>query len=370
MRRAYVAVAAVLGIFLCVQLGALALVEPFETAGYRTVEDPSDPTNSVVYIGAILVATVFMLAAMKYDVEWVIRGLVVLSAGGIAYYVFSVLLPPVSVVGGVSAAAGVASLVLAGALLVHPEWYVIDAAGMVMGAGAAGLFGISFGLLPALLLLVGLAVYDAISVYGTEHMLTLASGVMDLRVPVVLVIPLRLSYSFREAGTPESLDEDSDETGTSSSDGPDDARADVAADGDGVVRDDGDAESNATADNRSPDGDPGAEEDPADDAEEFGERDAFFIGLGDAVIPTVLVASAAAFAPGFVPAYDLLGLVVPLTALTAMVGTLAGLLVLMRMVMAGRAHAGLPLLNGGAIAGYLVGAIAAGIPLAQALGLG
>jgi presenilin-like A22 family membrane protease len=39
------------------------------------------------------------------------------------------------------------------------------------------------------------------------------------------------------------------------------------------------------------------------------------------------------------------------------------------MVMKGRPHAGLPLLNGGAIAGYLLGAIAAGIALLDAVGL-
>jgi len=48
---------------------------------------------------------------------------------------------------------------------------------------------------------------------------------------------------------------------------------------------------------------------------------------------------------------------------------MGGLLVLMRMVMKGRAHAGLPLLNGGAIGGYLLGSILAGIPLLEALGL-
>jgi presenilin-like A22 family membrane protease len=37
--------------------------------------------------------------------------------------------------------------------------------------------------------------------------------------------------------------------------------------------------------------------------------------------------------------------------------------------MRGRAHAGLPLLNGGAIAGYLLGALVAGVPLLDALGL-
>jgi len=136
---------------------------------------------------------------------------------------------------------------LAVALLVYPEWYVVDAVGVVVGMGAAGLFGISFGLGPALLLLVALAVYDAVSVYGTEHMLTLASGVMDLKLPVVLVVPFTLDYSFLDAETP-----------------------DPTGDGEG-----------------------------ADGAETGGleDRGALFVGLGDAVIPSVLVASAAVFLP-------------------------------------------------------------------------
>ena len=95
------------------------------------------------------------------------------------------------------------------------------------------------------------------------------------------------------------------------------------------------------------------------------ERDALFIGLGDAIIPAILVASAAFFAPADVR--TMLG--VPLPALTAMVGTFLGLAVLLWMVLKGRAHAGLPLLNGGSIAGYLLGAVVAGIGLVEALGL-
>jgi presenilin-like A22 family membrane protease len=52
-----------------------------------------------------------------------------------------------------------------------------------------------------------------------------------------------------------------------------------------------------------------------------------------------------------------------------MLGTVIGLVVLLRMVFAGRAHAGLPLLNGGAISGYLVGAVASGLSIAEAVGL-
>ena len=254
-------------LFLLVQLGALTLVPTFYAEGYQTVEDPSDPTNSLVYIGAILVATAAMLAAFKFDLQWVVRGFVVLATASLSWYVFSVLLSPLPAIG--------ASIAVAAALVVYPEWYVIDTAGVVMGAGAAGLFGISFGLLPALVLLAVLAVYDAISVYGTEHMLDLAAGVMDLNLPVVLVVPTTLSYSLRDA-----------------------AAADVgSADGDGPSGDgpSGDGGADAVAADGSADGGPAPAADAADtdSPADDGVRDAFFIGLGDAVIPTVLVASAA-----------------------------------------------------------------------------
>jgi len=329
-RRAAVAVAAVVGLFLAVQLGALALVEPFHANDLQAVEDPQDPTNSVVYVGAILVATAVMLAAIKLGIDQLIRGLVVLAAASLSFYVFAVVVPPVLVVAGVDLLAVGLTVTLAVALVVHPEWYVIDAAGVVMGAGGAGIFGISFGLLPAVVLLVVLAMYDAISVYGTEHMLTLASGVMEMRVPVVLVVPLSLSYSFLDAEPP---------TAEEAAEAPDGG----APDADGSAAGHG--------------GDGG----PLD-------RDALFIGLGDAVIPTVLVASAAFFAPPEL-VVDVTGILVTVPAMGAMLGTFVGLLALMRMVMAGRAHAGLPLLNGGALAGYLLASLAVGVGPLAALGL-
>ena len=324
-------------LFLLVQLGALALVPTFDAAGYQTVEDPSDPTNSLLYIGAILVATAAMLAAFKFDLQWVVRGFVVLATASLSWYVFSVFLPPLPAIG--------ASIAVAAALLLHPEWYVIDTAGVLMGAGAAGLFGISFGLLPALLLLTVLAVYDAISVYGTEHMLDLAAGVMDLNLPVVLVVPTTLSYSLRGAAT---------DVGSGDDESGGDASEDDARDG-------RDTDDSATDSDDVPDS----------DGDESGIRDAFFIGLGDAVIPTVIVASAAFFLPAeLTPSLGVPGLpALTLPALTAMVGTFAGLFTLLWMVLKGRPHAGLPLLNGGAIGGYLLGALASGVPLLTALGL-
>jgi presenilin-like A22 family membrane protease len=321
-------------VFALVQAGALALVGPFDAAGYRAVEDPSDPANSALYVGAILVATALMLAAFRYDFERAVRAVVVLSSALLSWYVFSVVVPA-----AVPARAAVAVALSAGvgvALLVHPEWYVIDGAGVLMGAGAAGLFGVSFGPLPAVVLLVALAVYDAISVYATRHMLSLAEGVMDLRIPVVLVIPLAPGYSLLAddfGGANEVFEEREPDGSEPTPDGgpPDDAS------------------------------DASAEADPLD-------RDALFVGLGDAVMPTVMVASAASFSPAAGLGLALLP-ALNLPALCAAVGTLLGLVVLLGAVLRGRAHAGLPLLNGGAVGGYLLGSAAAGVPLVEALGL-
>jgi len=311
--REYRGVAGAVLLFLLIQLGSLALVQTFFEQGYQAVENPSDPTNSLLYIGAILVATLGFLAAFKYDLDWIVRVVIVATSGLLSWYVFSALLPSV-VAAGLGAAVSVA-------LWVYPEWYVVDTAGVLMGAGAAGLFGITFGLLPALVLLSVLAVYDAISVYGTEHMLDLADGVMDLRIPAILVIPLSLSYSL--------LDDDPETDHGASTDDDEDG--------------------------------------PADDSETDDDRDVFFIGLGDAVIPGVQVASAAFFSPAPQFAVPIIELNLP--ALLALLGTLGGLLVLMRMVMKGRAHAGLPLLNGGAIGGYLLGSLVAGVSLLETVGL-
>ena len=346
--REYRGVAFAVGLFVIVQVGALALVPEFSESGYQAVENPDNPANSVLYVAAIVAMTGVMLAAFRYDFDWAIRLLIVGTSAWLSWYVFSAVVSPL--------AAAVPAVAVAVGLLVYPEWYVIDTAGVLMGAGAAGLFGISFGLLPALVLLAVLAVYDAVSVYGTEHMLSLAEGVMDLNIPVVLVIPLSLSYSLLDDGAASDeaagVGEEAADAAATETDG--DVGRDAEHDGDGDTAADADTETDGDAD--------------VDTAADPGDRDAFFIGLGDAVIPAVLVASAATFSSAPNLSVPFLGVNLP--ALLAMVGSLGGLLVLMRWVMRGRPHAGLPLLNGGAIGGYLIGSLAAGIPLVEALGIG
>ena len=72
----------------------------------------------------------------------------------------------------------------------------IDISGIIVGAGAIAIFGMSLGILLVIILLIVLAIYDAISVYKTKHMIDLADTVMDLKLPILLVIPKIKKYSL------------------------------------------------------------------------------------------------------------------------------------------------------------------------------
>jgi presenilin-like A22 family membrane protease len=180
-------------------------------------------------------------------------------------------------------------------LLVHkfPEWYVVDVVGVVMAIGAVVILGVTFAILPAVVLLIILAVYDAISVYKTKHMISLADSVIELNLPVLLVIPKKLGYSYRQ-------------------------------------------------------------EKPRlkEQLESGEEREAMFMGLGDIVIPSLLVVSSLAFLPSSESVMGITGNM--LVALGTMIGILCGFSILMRFVLKGNPQAGLPLLNSGALLGYFI----------------
>lgn len=65
------------------------------------------------------------------------------------------------------------SLALAGLKFAYPA-RMKNAAAVISSAGVGALFGFSLALVPALILVVGLSVYDALAVFWTKHMLTFA----------------------------------------------------------------------------------------------------------------------------------------------------------------------------------------------------
>jgi presenilin-like A22 family membrane protease len=281
-------------LLLAVEFGALLLSLPVKASGIVAFEDPSSMANPVIFIAIMLGFTAFMLVLIRYNLKKFIAAVIGISIFLTFIYIFMAIVDSLA---GATDPATVLVLILSvlSTLLLYkyPEWYVIDALGVLIGAGVAAIFGASLEILPVVILLILLAVYDAISVYKTKHMITLAEGVIDLKTPILFVIPKRRDYSFIREG--------------------------IGKLGDG------------------------------------GERAAFIIGMGDMIMPSILVVSANVFLKGW-----RLGGMINLPALGAIIGSLAGLVVLLYFVMSGKPQAGLPPLNGGTILGFLAGWAAMG----------
>lgn len=283
---------------LAVEVGSVLLAVPMTQSGYAVFEDPESLANPVWFIAMLLGFTALLLILIKYKFRRILDAIIRLSIFIAYIYVFSGLLGQITDM-DTALLIGTGVAILATILLwKYPEWYVVDILGVLLAAGIASMFGISLEPVPVIILLVLLAVYDAISVYRTKHMITLADGVIEGRMPIMVVVPKKEGYSFIRDGVGGSI-AGSDEDGTTGPTGHD--------------------------------------------------RAAYLMGLGDLIMPAILVTSAAVFLPG--PGIGPFSL----PALTAMAGSLAGLAVLLRAVSSGKPQAGLPPLNGGTIIGFLIG---------------
>ena len=273
------------GLFVVIHLLSILITQPFEAIGLEGFENPNDLSNLFIIFVIMLVFTVTILLIAKY---WKKQFIQVIILGSISYTSFFVFYSLLSFVFSDTLAlliSVIAAATLIVALIKYPEWYVIDLTGIIVGVGAIGIFGISLSIFLVIVLLIGLSIYDAISVYKTKHMIDLADAVMDLRLPVMLVVPKVRSYSILKEtkGIKEKLEGDE-------------------------------------------------------------EREAFFLGLGDIVMPGILVVSALQniAEAGFI------------VALSVMIGTLIGFVILMSVVIKGKPQAGLPYLCSGAILGYVL----------------
>ncbi len=276
-------------LLLIVELGAILLSLPVQAAGITAFEDPESVANPLIFILILLVFTGFLLLMIKYNMKKVISVVIAGSIFLTFVYIFTAL---VNIFLGMTLIATLVTLALSGIAIIilytYPEWYVIDALGILIAAGVASIFGVSLNVVPVIALLAILGVYDALSVYKTKHMITLAEGVIDLKTPILFVIPKRRGYSFIREGI-EKISE-----GT--------------------------------------------------------ERPALIMGMGDLIMPALLVVSANVFLQG----WRLFG-VINIPALGAIFGSCIGLVVLLYFVTSGRPQAGLPPLNGGTILGFLLG---------------
>lgn len=256
-----------------------------------------DNSNSValpfVLLFVVLIETAILIIAMRYKfLDILIKFIFIM---GMSYGVF-VFIDTIAweVFGYLDTFHPIAILLfIISAMLLwkHPEWYVIDTIGLIMCAMGIALLGSNIGIVPIIVMLIIFACYDAYAVYKSRHMIDLAIGVLNLKLPMIFIIPRDLKYSFIDSGSWKDIDN-------------------------------------------------------------IDERAADFIGMGDIVFPSLLFISCImAFKEA---SWKLFGFL-PLPAIGAIVGSWIGMVVLMWYAdNHPKSHAGLPILNGCTIGGFVV----------------
>lgn len=179
---------------------ALLLINPMQNAGLFAFEDPESIVNVVYFLFLMLVVTAVMLILIRKKIRVIISVILAISLAMVIYYVAFALLSPF--IPNIAAHITGAVIGLGGILLLkfYPEWFVIDAVGLITSAGCAAIFGISLSPLPVVVLLILLVVYDYVAVHKTKHMLTLADGVMQQKMPIMFLVPKKLKYSYAREG--------------------------------------------------------------------------------------------------------------------------------------------------------------------------
>ncbi|MDV0442868.1 presenilin family intramembrane aspartyl protease PSH [Methanorbis rubei] len=287
--RALVPYAGMILLMLLTGLLSLLLINPVTEAGLGAFEDPDSIANPFVFLFIMLVFTALLLLLIKWKAQSVISAIIGICLALVMYYVVSSLLLIYTPTLPALPIAAVVALIVILLLWYRPEWYVINVAGILISAGCAAIFGISLSIIPVIILLILLLVYDAISVHRTKHMLTLADGVLRQKMPIMFIIPKSRGYSYRTSGF------------------------------------------------------------SIHDKKE--ERGAYMIGMGDMIMPSILVVSAQVYAGG-AGVLSVAGVALP--ALGALIGGILGLSFLMIPVNTGKPQPGLPYINAGAIIGFLI----------------
>ena len=288
----------------------------------------------LVMIGLFTVAIIWLA---RKGLEVLIKAIVMLALGLSLFYALQPFTLIILYLAGLAtpASVGLSALVItiAGMVALHryPEWYVVNSVGVMVGAGVIVMIGISF--VPTLVIIFMLlaAIYDYWAVHKSKHMLELADTMIGLKLPVLLVSPKEKGYSF--------LDQEGD-----------------------IMRDSINAGEMAPP---PPGYDGVMEAEMVDEAERLRpkkkSRDALFMGLGDVIFPGMLVISALSFLPEWGPevwnAFGHIHLAQLVVGVGTLIGGLVGYVALMYFVAQGKPQPGLPLLNGGAILGYLVSGI-------------
>jgi len=266
-------------IFLIANLLALSLLPAYYIYNNTLGEAGKNPLTPIYYLFYVILITFLLLLIAKLGKTKLLRGIFYFAIAWAMFYAIFPLFYYFHIPFSDLISIGI-SIALTIWMLKNPEWYIINLVGVLVTVGAALILGLSLSLLPVIILLSAFAIYDAIAVHMTKHMVALAENVVEHKLPAMFVLPAKDSYSFKRA----------------------------------------------KIEKRKKKGE---------------EREVYYMGFGDVLIPGILVVSAATtfeLPAGFF----------------VLLGSLLSMIFLIFMVNRGKPQPGLPYLNAGALAGLIL----------------
>ncbi len=185
-------------IFLVANVMALLLFPAYTIYEGGLGEEGSNPWVAVYYLIYVIAVTLLIVFIAKRGKKNLLRGIFYFAIAWAMWYAIFPLLYyfyiPYSDL--ISLAISVILTIL---LIKNSEWYVINLVGILTTVGVALIFGLSLSLIPIIVLLSLFAIYDAIAVYMSKHMVALADSAIEHKLPAMFVVPAKKGYSFKRA---------------------------------------------------------------------------------------------------------------------------------------------------------------------------
>jgi len=244
-------------------------------------QQQSNPLWALYFLAVLIIFTLILLFLIKKNRTGIFKGIFYFVTALVLFMILDILLSYVPIINEINVfnifylsdiIAIILSIIIPLYLWLKNSWIIINIVGIMVSGGIATLIAMSISILPIIILLVILAIYDFIAVFKSKHMITLAEGAVKSGIPAMFVY---------------------------------------------------------------------TDEENIEISETMGTGKAFFMGFGDAAIPTIMVVSS----------YINFGLY---SAILTATGGFVGLIILFIFAEKQRPLPGLPFLNSGVILGFLI----------------
>jgi len=160
-------------------------------------DDPDDVENSVGLIVWILVFTAILLAMLKFAPDWFLTiFLKAVESFAIFGTTIIVLLP--FFLTDLLILLIALGMVLS-RILFRKNILLRNVTSIISAAGAGALIGASLGVIPIIVFIILLSIYDFIAVFKTKHMVALAKGITKMNLSFTYALPTK-KHQF-ELGT-------------------------------------------------------------------------------------------------------------------------------------------------------------------------